>query len=117
MGSGAGGVIPAGPHGPGGLAEGRGPIRGRAILERLATRGVTLSVRHGRLLATAPGGKLTSDVADLVAKAEPLLAGYVLGAPLACQLGHGREAAPEAVTILLGGLAACEAHRSGELGL
>lgn len=93
----------------GGLAPGRRAIRGRAILDRLAEKGITLRTHAGRLLVGAPNGRLTTDLRDVVDKAERLLIGFVSGHPLSCELPH-TGAAPEAWTILVGGLAACEEH-------
>lgn len=102
--------------GTGAFVEGRGPIRGRAMLDFLEhRRNVALSVVDGRLLASAPKGHADADVCRLLELAGPLLIGYVTGKPLPCGLRHDKPV--EADTILLGGIAACQAHASGELAL
>jgi hypothetical protein len=104
-------------RGTGSLVDGRGPIRGRAILDALQRRDVTLSAAPGgRLLASAPRGHAAEDVRRLLDVADRLLLGYVTDKPLRCELRH-RDTAPEASTVLVGGTVACAAHAAGELAL
>lgn len=107
------------PNGAGGFVPGRGPVRGRAILDLLEARGITLQVHAGKLLVTAPKGRMTGDLRTVVDKATPLLIGYLGGTPFPCEVhppadkGTPSDDPPEAWTILLGGLAACEACATG----
>lgn len=100
-----------------GYAEGRGPIRGRAILAAIESRGVQLIVRHGALLPLYAGRQLPAGVVDVIERAERLLLGYVAerdgtGQPLRCELEHDADP-PEAWTLAVGGLAACRGHLEG----
>lgn len=95
-----------------GFAPGRRPVRGREIITALERRGVTLGLVDGRLLVSAPDGKVTGEVGELVAKAERLLVGY-LGSGAPCELTH-KATPPEAVTVLVGGMLACADHLAGE---
>ena len=104
--------------GRGGFAPGRPAARGRdAILARIEATGTQLVLANGRHLALAPGGRLRGDVRELleVPGVGRLLVGWLSGHPVGCELDHGKDAPPPAVTIALGGLAICEAHASGEV--
>jgi hypothetical protein len=98
---------------PQGYASGRPAIRGRAILALLGSRGVQLQVRDGRLLPLSEQ-RIAPGMVEIIDKAARLLIGYVTRHPVPCELEH-KDKAPEAVTLLVGGLAACEQHRSGGL--
>jgi hypothetical protein len=99
-----------------GIAPGRGPIRGRDLMPFLESKGIQLELHAGRLLVTAPKGRMTGDLRAVVDRATPLLVGYLTDAPLRCDLPHPSDGdTPEAWTLLVGGLAACEGHASGEL--
>lgn len=102
--------------GVGSMDPGRGPIRGRALLEWLAARGVHLVVRgDGRLIASATQGGDES-VRMLLTLAGRLLVGFASGHPLPCELAHdGRE--PEAWTMAIPDVAVCEAHADGSVDL
>jgi hypothetical protein len=110
------GAAPVGPpKGIGTYAEGREAPRGRAILAALERQGVTLQVHAGKLLVTDARNNLRNDLRDVIERAEPLLLGWLTNKPAACQLTHSKGAAPEAWTVLVGGLLACEPHANGEL--
>lgn len=109
----SGSVAPIALRAHGSMDPGRGPIRGRAILELLQSRGIRLSAVNGRLLVTAPRGH-AGGTREILDAAAPLLLGYVTGHPLPCELRHDGKP-PEAVTLAVGGLAICEQHRTGEL--
>jgi hypothetical protein len=99
------------------MASGTDPARGpAAILERLHSKGIEVRLYGGRLLVQSPGGHLLNDYRDAIERAEPLLVAHLSGSPARCELPHAGKI-PEAYTILVGGLAACEAHASGELEL
>lgn len=93
-----------------GSARSRGPA---AILERLSSKGIDVRLYDGRLLVQTRGGHLADDYARVIERAEGLLIAYLSGQPARCELHH--DEGPEAVTVLLGGLFACEAHASSEL--
>jgi hypothetical protein len=101
--------------GTGTYAEGKPAPRGRAVLDFLERQGVTLQVHAGKLLVTDARNNLRNDLRDVIERAEPLLVGWLTEKPAACQLTHSKGAAPEAWTVLVGGLLACESHANGEL--
>jgi hypothetical protein len=94
------------------FVEGRPAVRGRAIIPALEARGVTLHLRSGRLLVTV-FASFDADGLEVVRIAERLLLGFLNGSP-PCELRH-EDKPPEAWTVLLGGILACEGHASGEL--
>jgi hypothetical protein len=75
--------------------------------------GVRLALRHGSLLPLYAGREIPVHVAQVITRAERLLIGYVAerdgtGLALRCELEDGDDV-PEAVTLAVGGLAACQA--------
>lgn len=101
------------------FVPGKGPVRGAAaIMAAIESKGVSLSVINGRLVATAGGGRLPGQVAEVLAVAERLLVAELTG-DARCELQHpGKGAPPKAFTVLApGGALACEAHAKGELEL
>ena len=93
--------------------EGRGPIRGRAILEAVEGKGVRLELRHGALLPLYAGHEIPVHVAEVITAAERQLVGYVAerdgtGQALRCELEDGEDV-PKAWTLAVGGLTACQA--------
>jgi hypothetical protein len=97
-------------RGHGAYVAGRRKLRGRAIVEHLERQGVSLRVHAGKLLVNTDGR--ASAVAEVVDRAGRLLLGWLTDQPVACELAHADDP-PEAVTILVGGLAACQAHAEG----
>jgi hypothetical protein len=94
---------------------GREPRRGvTAILEVLQSKGVTLALTDaGTMFALGP--RLTGDVRSLIEQSAPLLHAHLQDQPLRCELEHPEKPAPEAVSLLVGGAAACEQHLAGEV--
>jgi hypothetical protein len=81
------------------------------IVDHLQSLGVTLQVHAGKLLVTSPNAR-TMAVAEVVDRAGRLLLGWLTDRPVRCELAHADDP-PESVTILVGGLAACQAHAEG----
>ena len=53
-------------------------------------------------------------MADVIEVAERLIVGWLTGQPVPCELAHrGKDTPPEAITIVVVDLAACEAHAAG----
>jgi len=102
-------LIPVTPS-PGAYVPGRRKVRGRAIVEHLERQGVSLRMHGGKLLVSAEGR--ASAVAEVVDKAGRLLLGWLTDRPVMCELDHPQDP-PEAWTLLVGGLAACQAHAEG----
>ena len=87
-----------------------------AILSRIEATGAELSVHGGQLLVAAPGGRSRADVSATIERLERLLVGWLAGQLVRCELTrNGKHPAPPAQSSLIGGLAACEAHSSGEM--
>jgi hypothetical protein len=84
-----------------------------AILDLLRAKGVSLALTDAGTMY-ALGTRLTSDVRSLIELAAPLLHAHLRGQPLTCELKH-KEQAPEAVSLLVGGAAACAQHLAGEI--
>jgi hypothetical protein len=91
------------------LLPGREQRRGvQAILDVLQGKGVSLALTDaGTMYAT--GARVTTDVRSLIEDSRPLLVAHLRGEPMRCELRHPDER-PEAVTLLVGGAAACEQH-------
>ena len=89
---------------------GRRKVRGRGLLDHLQRQGVTLHVHAGKLLVSSEGR--SSAVAEVVDRAGRLLLGWLTDSPVTCELDHADDP-PQAWTILVGGLAACQAHAEG----
>lgn len=102
-------LIPVTPS-PGAYVPGRRKVRGRAILDHLRRQGVTIDVHADKLLVSSEGR--ASAVAEVVDRAGRLLLGWATNRPVVCELDHAEDP-PEAWTLLVGGLAACEAHATG----
>jgi hypothetical protein len=103
------GLIPA-VAADGAYVAGRRAIRGRLILAALERQGVTMRVHAGKLLVTSEGR--ASAVGEVVDKAGRLLLGFLTDQPVRCELDHAKDP-PEAWTLLVGGLAACQEHAEG----
>jgi hypothetical protein len=85
-----------------------------AILDVLQAKGVTLALTDaGTMFAT--GTRITNEVRSLIERASPLLHAYLRGQPLRCEMKHPDNQAPEAVSLLVGGAAACAQHLAGEI--
>jgi hypothetical protein len=96
------------------MLPGREPRQGvAAILDVLQERGITLHLSPAGTMY-ALGTRITTPARSLIEQAAPLLHAHLRGQPLRCEFGHP-EQAPEAVTLLVGGAAACEQHLSGEI--
>ena len=96
------------------------PIPGREarrgvedILAVLRSKGVELALTPTGTMY-AKGERMLNSVRDLIERTAPLLHAHLLGQPMRCELAHKGQA-PEAVTLLVGGAAACEQHLTGEL--
>ena len=96
---------------PGAYVADRRKVRGRAIVEHLERQGVSLRLHGGKLLVSAAHGR-ASAVAEVVDKAGRLLLGWLTDRPVLCELDHAEDP-PEAWTLLVGGLAACQDHAEG----
>lgn len=85
------------------------PRGAAAILDSLAKRGIRLiATGDGNVAVTAEAGRLDVPTREAINAALPLLRAHVHGTPLRCALpNHVGAEPPEAVTIVLGGAAAC----------
>jgi hypothetical protein len=93
------------------MLPGREQRRGvQAILDVLRAKGVDLRLTDAGTMY-ALGARVTTDVRSLIEQAAPLLLAHLRGHPMRCEFGHP-EQAPEAVSLLVGGAAACEQHLS-----
>lgn len=98
------------------MAAGQAPARGpEAIVSRLAAKGIVLSLTpSGKLLAVTREGRIADTFLAVIRDAERLLAAYVAGRPLRCELAHDGEA-PVAVTLLAVDVSSCADHAAGTL--
>jgi len=103
-------LLPVTPS-PCAFVPGRPRVRGRMIVDHLQSLGVTLQVHAGKLLVTSPNAR-TMAVSEVVDRAGRLLLGWLTDRPVMCELDHAEDP-PEAWTVLVGGLAACQAHATG----
>jgi hypothetical protein len=99
----------------GGWVEGKRAARGVAdMVERLRASGVQLEVIGGQyLLASAPEGRMTVEVRELLRRYEQLILGHLIGEPLRCGLCGGSSGQP-AVTMAEPSLPVCELHMATE---
>jgi hypothetical protein len=81
------------------------------IVDHLESLGVTLEVHAGKLLVTSAHAR-TMAVGEVIERAGRLLLGWLTDRPVTCELRH-TEDRPEAWTVLIGGLAACQPHADG----
>jgi hypothetical protein len=97
---------------PTGYAPSKGRTRGRDILVRIRHKGVEF--RGDPPVPWAPSGRLPYDVAELFAVPGALrLVRGLLANDAPCELPHKEKVKPEAVTVLVGDVLACEGHRLG----
>lgn len=98
------------------MTSGRPAAQGvEDIIARLKAKGVTLELTSThRVVAKAPGGRLVGELRQAIDAAAPLIAGYLAGEPVLCDLPHQGKA-PAAVTVACGGAYLCAQHLSGEL--
>lgn len=98
------------------LVPGRMPGKDRIadLLTRLASKGIALTVLpSGKLFVSAEKGRLMTDQAEAIRTAERLIVGRLIGAPVPCELDHGKATPPVAVTLLAVNIAACAEHAAG----
>jgi hypothetical protein len=95
------------------LVPGRtpGPDRIGAIIERLASKHITLSLTtSGKLIVVAPSGRVMADAAQAIQAASRLLIGRLGGAPVLCEVdGCACKGKAPATTILMVDVASCAA--------
>lgn len=91
----------------------RGPEAILAVLRQKGTE-LRLSADQSAIVPVAEMGQ-GDGVRELIERSTPLLLAHLRGQPLRCQLKHSEKQPPEAMSLLVGGAAACEQHLNGEL--